>query len=269
MEQGGPADPDCERCGGAGEIFEDAKKRGMVRLRKSENGSTHGVSTSDKTKIAQLKKDEYKVIKEDNLNESTGSEMVKTHPHIKSEKEFIDILADRLQYRFSKAEIRGLWRDEDFIPDMMDDYKFSGGKLTDPGHMKAEATEATVWDAMDHDKDESPESPKQDSPKVKVPSNVKTSLKKEIKELRVAAKSIEKTDEMRAEFYNNSANAMEAILNHLNTGTLEGMKLAQIFMTKLMSPIVQRIPDAAYDFVSTGGEPKTLKDLFKEVKVKK
>jgi hypothetical protein len=131
------------------------------------------------------------------------------------------------------------------------------------------AVEATVWDAMDHDKDESPEAKKDPTPKMKTPPRVKTALNKEIKELRTDAKKIETSDEMRSEFYTNCANAMEQILGYLDKGTIDGMKDAQVFMTSLMSPIVQRIPDVAYDYITGGGEPAKLKDLFTKVKAKK
>jgi len=132
-----------------------------------------------------------------------------------------------------------------------------------------EAEDATVWDKAMDDKDESPESPKNDDVKVTVPPKVKSALKKEIKELQTAAEKVKVSDAARAEFYTNSAAAMQKLLDCLDYGTMEGVKKAQIHMTSLMSPIVQRIPDVAHDFITGGGEPTTLKNLFKKVKEKK
>jgi hypothetical protein len=132
-----------------------------------------------------------------------------------------------------------------------------------------EAEDATVWDKAMTDKDESPENPKADDGKVTVPPKVKSALKKESKELRAAAEKVKVSDADRAEFYNNCAAAMEKLLGCLEYGTMEGVKKAQIHMTSLMSPIVQRIPDVAHDFITGGGEPTTLKNLFAKVKEKK
>lgn len=129
--------------------------------------------------------------------------------------------------------------------------------------------DATVWDDAMDDKDESPESPKEEQPKFKVPSKITNRLKKEIKELRDEAERIKTRDSMRAEFYDDCADAMEVIHGFLEQGTRDGIKLAQVHMTKLMSPIVQRIPDDVYDYISGGGEPVTLKKLFQKVKEKK
>ena len=62
---------------------------------------------------------------------------------------------------------------------------------------------------------------------------------------------------------------MEVILGHLEKGTMDCIKMAQIDLTKLMSPILHRIPDEALKFISTGGKPETLKTLFTNVKEKK
>jgi hypothetical protein len=135
-------------------------------------------------------------------------------------------------------------------------------------HLK-EAEDATVWDNAMDDKDESPENPKKDDVKVTVPPKVKSALKKESKELRAAAEKVKVSDSARAEFYNNCAAAMEKLLGCLEYGTMDGVKKAQIHMTSLMSPIVSRIPDVAHDFITGGGEPTTLKNLFAKVKEKK
>jgi len=135
--------------------------------------------------------------------------------------------------------------------------------------VKEAAVNATVWDTMPEDKDESPENAPRDERTITVPAEVKKVLKTEIDELKKASAEFKSRDEARADFYNDTATALENILNCLNMGTVDEMKKAQVFMSSLMGPMVQRIPDVAYEFLVRGGEPKTLKTLFHEVKMKK
>ena len=347
MEQGGPPDPDCERCGGAGEIFEAASniaclKCDGVSTQKAwmMNDGTCPKCNKSTQGVAEGYKGEGKM-----LNESDGQDWaklakvissVKTEEQYKSAFKYAELMfkkfndkhratgmggfgksmkdmkamdsdlagkakelgiepkkifeaADATRQRFlvkykstkdnkyystfisspnKKAAISTLEKD---VPHASDITARTVKEAEKDGDVMStnEAKDATVWDAMDHDKDESPESPKDPTAKVKVPASVKSSLKREMKQLRTEADKIEKRDEARAVFYNNTADAMEEVLDHLEKGDLDGLKRTQVCITKYMSPIVQRLPDDAYDFVTGGGEPKSLKDLFKKVKADK
>ena len=144
-------------------------------------------------------------------------------------------------------------------------------KRSKPELFEAEkAVDATVFDATPNDVDESPESPmNDDNTKIVTPPAVKKALKAEITQLRKESDKVKIRDAATSEFYDNCADAMEVILDCLAQGTVEGMKKAQIHTTKLMSPIIQRIPNVAYKFITSGGVKTSLKDLFHEVKAKK
>lgn len=104
--------------------------------------------------------------------------------------------------------------------------------------------------------------------KVRVPADVKKSLKDEISNLREDAGKVRYRDEYRADFYENTADVFEMLLKHLEEGTRRALLLAQIDMNRVMSPMINRIPRNAYMYIVRGGKPASLNELFYEVKVK-
>ena len=134
--------------------------------------------------------------------------------------------------------------------------------------LKEAAVDATVWDKTD-DKDESPSPyPEEDKSEstVKLPKNVKDSLNKEIDELQKQAEAIIKSDYNTSEFYTNVANAMTEVLNYLEMESEYGIKMAQVCITKYMSPIVQKFPYDVYDYILRGGQVESITALFKKSK---
>jgi len=134
--------------------------------------------------------------------------------------------------------------------------------------LKEAAVDAIVWDKTD-DKDESPSPyPEEDKDEstVKCPKNVKDALTKEIDELQKQAELIIKSDYNTSEFYTNVANAMTEVLNYLEMESEYGIKMAQICITKYMSPIVQKFPYEVYDYILRGGQPESITALFKKSK---
>jgi hypothetical protein len=103
---------------------------------------------------------------------------------------------------------------------------------------------------------------------VKVPKDIKKSLKEEITSLRTDAGKIRYRDEYRADFYENTAEAFETLLHHLEEGTVHSLLLAQIDMNRVMSPMTERLPRDVYLYIVRGGKPASLGELFREVKVK-
>ena len=131
------------------------------------------------------------------------------------------------------------------------------------------AEDATI-DYTPSDVDENPESPmNDDTTKMKVPGEVKKAIKDEATQLRKEADNIKNRDKDRSEFYTDVADALEEINKCLDIGTVESFKKAQVFMSSLMGPITQRIPNVAYKFLTGSTEPTSLKDLFTQVKNKK
>ena len=141
-----------------------------------------------------------------------------------------------------------------------------------------EAEEVTVW-GKDYnydgrvDKNESPDQFKANDPneeaKINVPSQYKSALRTEINRLRQEAERVAIRDPLGAEFYANTAIVFEGLLEQLEQGTRRSLMLAQIDMNRVMSPMVQRIPNEVYMFIVRGGKPAALNELFKEVKVKR
>lgn len=153
-----------------------------------------------------------------------------------------------------------------------DEFDINIGTLNGTSQMNMEAVvDATVWDKTD-DKDESPSGYPIDGDKISFPKNIKSSLEKEIKELQKSSEDLLVTDYNTAEFHNSVANAMIDVLNHLSTETEHGMKMAQVCITKYMSPIVQKFPAEVYDFILHGGydtkegTENSLVSMFKEIK---
>jgi hypothetical protein len=105
--------------------------------------------------------------------------------------------------------------------------------------------------------------------KVSVPNKYKTALRREIGHLRKESDKVRFRDPFGSEFYENTANAFENILGHLEEGTRRSLLLAQIDMNRIMTPMQQRIPNEVYLYIIRGGKPSSLNELFKEVKVKR
>lgn len=98
--------------------------------------------------------------------------------------------------------------------------------------------------------------------KIKVPANIKSELKAAIAEFEKAAKFANTRDDTKASFCMTVAEAFKELLDYLELGTVESMKLAQVHMMSWMNPITNHLPDAVKKFVMMGGRKPTLKDLF-------
>jgi hypothetical protein len=147
---------------------------------------------------------------------------------------------------------------------------------------RGKANKEQVWDAVNpkDDRNESPNqmdnsmsagtSPQQvavgDEAPVKVPAKVKSDLKAEIDKIDAAAKKLNVYDKEAKQFYKDLANAFTDLMNHIDGGTVGDIKRAQIYMTSLMSPMMNKIPATVINFLATGGERRSLKDYYTEVK---
>lgn len=100
--------------------------------------------------------------------------------------------------------------------------------------------------------------------KIKVPSKIKTALRSAVSTFRKDAErqgsghSAQET----AQMYMDTADAFEKILDHLESGTLQDLKQAQIFATTLMGPMLHKVPDEVWDFITNGGQKRSLKDYM-------
>jgi len=103
--------------------------------------------------------------------------------------------------------------------------------------------------------------------KVKVPNKVKSDLRAAISKFRADAEKQGSghTAMETAQLYMDTADAFETILGHLEKGTLQEMKKAQLFATGLMGPMFHKIPDTVWDFIVSGGQKRSLKDYMIKV----
>jgi len=59
---------------------------------------------------------------------------------------------------------------------------------------------------------------------------------------------------------------MTEVLNYLEMESEYGIKMAQVCITKYMSPIVQKFPYDVYDYILRGGQIESITALFKKSK---
>lgn len=97
--------------------------------------------------------------------------------------------------------------------------------------------------------------------KVRVPANVISELKAKIAELDKEAE-FNKNDDARASFCLTASAAMKDVLELLQQGTSESIKMANVRMSSYMNPITSKIPASVVKFVYSGGVKPSLKDLF-------
>ena len=96
---------------------------------------------------------------------------------------------------------------------------------------------------------------------VRVPSNVISELKAKITELEKEAE-FNKGDDARASFCLTATGAMKEVLDLLQKGTSDSVKMANVRMSSFMNPITSKIPASVVKFVYSGGTKPSLKDLF-------
>lgn len=123
-----------------------------------------------------------------------------------------------------------------------------------------QAEDGTVFSGSKFSKDDEEEYlglPEVRDVKVKIPPKLKSTIKKRVKELE---KSIRDYDD---KGYNDGAgansnknkaiDALEQILDNLQSNDYEGFREAQLFFLTLMSPIIDLFPPALVNFLSNGG----------------
>lgn len=107
-----------------------------------------------------------------------------------------------------------------------------------------------------------------DPDKVTVPPAIKASLQSAIDKANEELKDAQVNDRLAVSFLLSVVDALQVIMDNLKSGTVRDIKLAQINMSKLMSPILHRIPDDVVGFIVNGGVKRSLKDIFAQVKEK-
>lgn len=160
----------------------------------------------------------------------------------------------------------GVAGDQDEFADLEDEDMVQHSTNFDP------ADEYPMESAQIVDKDESPHqlkalepSPGDHDRKVNVPASLKQQLRAEAAQARKEAKELGVADKDAKWFYEALANMFDELLGHLEKGTVYDIKMAQIFMTSLMGPMLHKIPADVVNFVAKGGAERKLADYMKPV----
>lgn len=112
-----------------------------------------------------------------------------------------------------------------------------------------------------------PTNPYNESQAVRVPSKITSALKAEADTARKLAETFTlRKDWDNKNFHENLANAFDTLNGFLEKGTIYGIKEAQVFMTSLMSPMMNKIPADVIKFIAAGGAQRSLKSYLNDVK---
>jgi hypothetical protein len=103
--------------------------------------------------------------------------------------------------------------------------------------------------------------------KVKFPSKLRSAMTSAISEFRANAErqGSGHTAQENAQLYADTADAFEKLLGHLEAGTVQELKNAQVFAQTLMGPMLHKLPAGVWDYITNGGQKKTLKDYMLKV----
>ena len=118
--------------------------------------------------------------------------------------------------------------------------------------------------------DKGPQSMDDEANKVKVPTKLKSAMKDAINAF---IKDAEKTGnsghtaQEKRQFFLDTAEAFQELLDHLEGGTIMDIKKAQIFASSIMGPMLHKLPDGVWDFLTNGGQKRSLKDYMNKVKM--
>lgn len=122
-------------------------------------------------------------------------------------------------------------------------------------HQLSEPGDLSDQDNSDYDKDI----------KMKVPANITSALKKEADKARMEANKLDVRDKNSSYFYRDLARAFDDIRGHLEKGTVYDVKQAQVFAQTLMGPMLHKIPNEVWKWLTNAGKTRSLKDYMKEV----
>ncbi|WAX21741.1 hypothetical protein [Stenotrophomonas phage RAS14] len=90
-----------------------------------------------------------------------------------------------------------------------------------------------------------------DTTKVKIPNEVKRAITDRIKELHEAIALEDEKGYNDGGVKQNAVDALSQILQNVETGNVEGIKEAQIFLGTLMSPILNLLPQQLFNWLGT------------------
>lgn len=106
-------------------------------------------------------------------------------------------------------------------------------------------------------------------PKVRVPQSVMANLKQVANEYEKKVKLVNGRDDASGSFYLTVKDAANELIDILSSTDENRVQKAQTFWSSLMSPIQHIFSDDVTLFISRGGKPQTLSDLFQFKKASK
>jgi len=103
------------------------------------------------------------------------------------------------------------------------------------------------------------------SNKMRIPKDILNSLRTEITKAKKESEMLDVRDKDASYFYRDLAKAFQDLLNHLEKGTVYDFKQAQVFSQTLMGPMLHKIPNKVWKFLTNGGETRSLKSYMTDV----
>lgn len=105
---------------------------------------------------------------------------------------------------------------------------------------------------------------------IRVPSQVTSALREAATTLRKEAEKqgMGHTAQANKIFYENAAAAFETLLTLLQEGSIQSVKKAQIHAMTLMGPMIHKLPESVWNFLTTGGQRRGLKSYMTDVSKK-
>ena len=128
--------------------------------------------------------------------------------------------------------------------------------------------DSSYENVFDYDPDQAPEDyhPTNDTTPVRVPSRIMSELKRVIGEVTAEAEKAKPRDFERAHYYEATAEAMQIVHDLLAEKTVQGLKKAQLYVHRMANVSRALLPDVVWKFLVDGGEKRSLKSYYNEVK---
>ncbi|KKK66995.1 hypothetical protein LCGC14_2958510, partial [marine sediment metagenome] len=122
----------------------------------------------------------------------------------------------------------------------------------------------TVWDTPEENEEDYEMT--DDDQKVKVPSKILSELKRVIGEVTRESEKAKPRDFERANYYEDTAEALQIVYDELAKKTVQGLKQAQYLSQRMMNVQRALMPDSVWKFLVDGGERRSLKAYMTAVK---
>lgn len=105
---------------------------------------------------------------------------------------------------------------------------------------------------------------------IRVPAQITSALREAVSTLRKEAsrQGLGHTSQENKIFYENAAAAFETLLTLLQEGSIQSVKKAQLQAMALMGPMIHKLPESVWNFLTTGGQRRGLKSYMTDVSQK-